>query len=75
MVSLLDFDFVESAIVGNQHNFAIFCDISLQNQTLIVLCYKFTLQNQGLTYTQDLTSGSPTSSLQNQALRSKQKFP
>ena len=27
MVSLLDFDSVESAIVGNQHNFAIFCDI------------------------------------------------
>ena len=75
MISPLDFDFVEGETMGNQDHFAMFFDfLSLQNQNPSGLPHKVTLQNQGLTYSQDLTNGSPTSALQHQALRSPSKI-
>ena len=75
MIDSLDFDFVEGETMGNHDHFAMFFDfLSLQNQNPPVLPYKVTLQNQGLTYSQDLTNGSPTSALQYQALRSPNKI-
>ena len=75
MISPLDFDFVEGEPMANQDHFAMFFDfLSLQNQNPPVLPHKVTLQNQGLTYSQDLTNGSPTSALQHQALRSQSKI-
>ena len=75
LISPLDFDFVEGETMGNQDHFAMFFDfLSLQNQNPSGLPHKVTLQNQGLTYSQDLTNGSPTSALQNQALRSPSKI-
>ena len=75
MINPLDFDFVEGETMGNHHHFSMFFDfLSLQNQNPPVLPHKVTLQNQGLTYSQDLTNGSPTSALQHQALRSQSKI-
>ena len=64
--------------VGNQHHFSIlflvFQCFSLPNRNPSGLPHKVTLQNQGLTYSQDLTNGSPTSALQIQSLRSPSKM-
>ena len=75
MIYPLDFDFVEGETMGNQDHLAMFFDfLSLQNQNPSGLPHKVTLQNQGLTYSQDLANGSPTSALQNQVLRSPSKI-
>ena len=47
--------------------------LSLQNQNPPVLPHEVTLQNEGLAYSQGFANGSPTSALQNQALRSPSK--
>ena len=60
--------------MGNQDHLAMFFDfLSLQNQNPPVLPHEVTLQNEGLAYSQGFTNGSPTSALQNQALRSPSK--
>ena len=57
MINPLDFVFVEGETMGNQDHFAMFFDfLSLQNQNPHALPHKVTPQNQGLTYSQDLTN-------------------